>query len=193
MGQRSPVRARAVRRVVRRCSFNARAWSAASLAACGLAASVAACWRAQARNENRTLSQPSCGVCAGARGAGIRRCVTFLRLFPDPPLVLHQGILAASRAAHTMVSIRRAKVDDLWGMQQCNVSCLPENYQMKYFMYHILSWPELLYVGEDYNGKIVGYVLAKMCVPHRPAACCQSCCLSLLALTCHRSRLPVPP
>jgi ribosomal protein S18 acetylase RimI-like enzyme len=92
-----------------------------------------------------------------------------------------------------MVSIRRAKVDDLWGMQQCNVSCLPENYQMKYFMYHILSWPELLYVGEDYNGKIVGYVLAKMCVHHRPAACCQSICQSLRALTCHCSPLPLPP
>jgi len=29
-------------------------------------------------------------------------------------------------------------------------------------MYHILSWPQLLYVAEDYNGRIVGYVLAKM-------------------------------
>ena len=29
-------------------------------------------------------------------------------------------------------------------------------------MYHILSWPQLLYVAEDYSGKIVGYVLAKM-------------------------------
>ena len=28
-------------------------------------------------------------------------------------------------------------------------------------MYHILSWPQLLYVAED-QGKIVGYVLAKM-------------------------------
>ena len=41
---------------------------------------------------------------------------------------------------------------------------LPENYQQKYYMYHILSWPQLLYVGEDADGKIVGYVLAKMCV-----------------------------
>ena len=29
-------------------------------------------------------------------------------------------------------------------------------------MYHILSWPQLLHVAEDYNGKVVGYVLAKM-------------------------------
>jgi peptide alpha-N-acetyltransferase len=33
---------------------------------------------------------------------------------------------------------------------------------MKYYLYHILSWPQLLYVAEDYNGRIVGYVLAKM-------------------------------
>ena len=33
---------------------------------------------------------------------------------------------------------------------------------MKYYFYHLLSWPQLLYVAEDYDGKIVGYVLAKM-------------------------------
>ena len=33
---------------------------------------------------------------------------------------------------------------------------------LQYYFYHILSWPQLLYVAEDYNGKIVGYVLAKM-------------------------------
>ena len=48
--------------------------------------------------------------------------------------------------------------------QACNLMCLPENYQMKYYFYHILSWPQLLYVCEDFDGKIVGYVLAKMYV-----------------------------
>lgn len=47
-------------------------------------------------------------------------------------------------------------------MQRCNLLCLPENYQLKYYFYHILSWPQLLYVAEEYNGKIVGYVLAKL-------------------------------
>ena len=117
-----------------------------------------------------------------------------------------------------MVSIRNATVDDLFQMQHCNLSCLPENYQvacyprnpygpqhadatrlilpaplpqMKYYFYHILSWPQLLvhaafarrmksldavpscdhtvrrllwwqYVAEDSKKKIVGYVLAKM-------------------------------
>lgn len=61
-----------------------------------------------------------------------------------------------------MVNIRRATVEDLLEMQACNLECLPENYQMKYYFYHILSWPQLLYVAEDSNKKIVGYVLAKM-------------------------------
>jgi len=34
--------------------------------------------------------------------------------------------------------------------------------QMKYYFYHLLSWPQLLWVAEDFDGKIVGYVLAKM-------------------------------
>jgi len=60
------------------------------------------------------------------------------------------------------VSIRNATVDDLFQMQHCNLSCLPENYQMKYYFYHSLSWPQLLYVAQDSKKKIVGYVLAKM-------------------------------
>ena len=61
-----------------------------------------------------------------------------------------------------MVSIRMAEVTDLIEMQQCNLWCLPENYQMKYYFYHLLSWPQLLWVAEDFDGRIVGYVLAKM-------------------------------
>jgi len=62
----------------------------------------------------------------------------------------------------TMVSIRQATVQDLLQIQTTNLWCLPENYQMKYYFYHLLSWPQLLWVAEDFDGKIVGYVLAKM-------------------------------
>jgi len=61
-----------------------------------------------------------------------------------------------------MVSIRPATIDDLPGMQACNLCCLPENYQMKYYFYHMLSWPQLPHCAVDYTGKICGYVLAKM-------------------------------
>eukprot|EP00440_Ansanella_granifera_P045491 gb/GFBE01049285.1/.p1 GENE.gb/GFBE01049285.1/~~gb/GFBE01049285.1/.p1 ORF type:complete len:222 (+),score=96.58 gb/GFBE01049285.1/:1-666(+) len=61
-----------------------------------------------------------------------------------------------------MVSIRPATIDDLPGMQACNLCCLPENYQMKYYLYHALSWPQLPQVAVDGQNRIVGYVLAKM-------------------------------
>jgi hypothetical protein len=84
-----------------------------------------------------------------------------------------------------MVCIRRATVEDLLEMQNANLFCLPENYQvrtaarprivsgpcsaaanatlravlsatashtaraqMKYYLYHALTWPQLLYVAE---------------------------------------------
>ncbi|KAK6120809.1 hypothetical protein DH2020_045454 [Rehmannia glutinosa] len=82
-----------------------------------------------------------------------------------------------------MVCIRKATVDDLLAMQECNLFCLPENYQMKYYFYHILSWPQLLYVAEDYNGKIVGYVLAKM---EEETTECHGHITSLAVLRTHR-------
>jgi len=31
-------------------------------------------------------------------------------------------------------------------------------------MYHLMTWPQISFVAEDSKGRIVGYVLAKMCV-----------------------------
>jgi N-alpha-acetyltransferase 10/11 len=33
---------------------------------------------------------------------------------------------------------------------------------MKYYMYHYLSWPQLIYVAETPKKRVVGYTLAKM-------------------------------
>eukprot|EP00818_Percolomonas_sp_WS_P006039 CAMPEP_0117436460 /NCGR_PEP_ID=MMETSP0759-20121206/1018_1 /TAXON_ID=63605 /ORGANISM="Percolomonas cosmopolitus, Strain WS" /LENGTH=205 /DNA_ID=CAMNT_0005228059 /DNA_START=37 /DNA_END=654 /DNA_ORIENTATION=+ len=60
------------------------------------------------------------------------------------------------------MNIRRATTADLMQMQHSNLTCLPENYHMKYYLYHALTWPECLYVCEDRAGHIVGYVLSKM-------------------------------
>ncbi|XP_004613724.2 LOW QUALITY PROTEIN: N-alpha-acetyltransferase 10-like [Sorex araneus] len=60
------------------------------------------------------------------------------------------------------MNIRSAQPDDLLNMQHCNLLCLPENYQMKDYFCHGLSWPQLSYVAEDEDGHIVGYILAKM-------------------------------
>ena len=43
-----------------------------------------------------------------------------------------------------MLSVREATVFDLLNMQQTNLWCLPENYNLKYYFYHVLSWPQLL-------------------------------------------------
>jgi N-alpha-acetyltransferase 10/11 len=37
------------------------------------------------------------------------------------------------------MNIRRAKVEDLFLMQHTNLSCLPENYQLKYYFILILK------------------------------------------------------
>ncbi|CAD6199420.1 unnamed protein product [Caenorhabditis auriculariae] len=60
------------------------------------------------------------------------------------------------------MNIRCARVEDLMSMQHANLMSLPENYQMKYYFYHALSWPQLSYIAEDHKGNVVGYVLAKM-------------------------------
>ncbi|EST06044.1 GNAT domain protein [Kalmanozyma brasiliensis GHG001] len=60
------------------------------------------------------------------------------------------------------MNIREATIDDLLGMQNCNLHNLPENYTLRYYLYHALTWPQLSYVAEDEKGRIVGYILGKM-------------------------------
>ena len=60
-------------------------------------------------------------------------------------------------------------------IQTCNITNLPENYFLKYYLYHALTWPQLSFVAvvcspstKQKHGlpggypKVVGYVLAKM-------------------------------
>lgn len=61
-----------------------------------------------------------------------------------------------------MVSIRKAKLEDMIGMQNCNLWCLPENYTSKFYLYHFVSWEQVLFIAEDQRGKVVGYVMAKI-------------------------------
>ncbi|KAG5420868.1 ARD1 [Candida metapsilosis] len=67
------------------------------------------------------------------------------------------------------ITIRQATIEDVQAMQNANLHNLPENYQLKYYMYHILSWPQASFVAttstmnsEDKEEKVVGYVLGKM-------------------------------
>ncbi|EPE29332.1 Acyl-CoA N-acyltransferases (Nat) [Glarea lozoyensis ATCC 20868] len=69
------------------------------------------------------------------------------------------------------MDIRLLKPSDIPHVQHANITNLPENYFMKYYLYHALSWPQLSYVAVDVSRpkkspydypRIVGYVLAKM-------------------------------
>ncbi|KAF9482765.1 acyl-CoA N-acyltransferase [Pholiota conissans] len=63
------------------------------------------------------------------------------------------------------MNVRLAKVEDLMGMQACNLQNLPENYMMRFWLYHSMTWPQISFVAEDHKGRIVGYVLAKIDEP----------------------------
>lgn len=69
------------------------------------------------------------------------------------------------------MDIRLLHPSDIPLIQHANLENLPENYFLKYYLYHALSWPQLSYVAVDVSrpkktpydySKIVGYVLAKM-------------------------------
>ncbi|KAL3963269.1 N-acetyltransferase complex ARD1 subunit [Purpureocillium lilacinum] len=69
------------------------------------------------------------------------------------------------------MDIRLLTSADLPLIQHANLENLPENYFLKYYLYHALSWPQLSFVAVDASRpraspyeypKIVGYVLAKM-------------------------------
>ena len=58
--------------------------------------------------------------------------------------------------------MRRIDADSLALVQKCNIVCLPENYNQKYYDYHYLTWPQLSYMAQNHKGEVVGYVLAKL-------------------------------
>lgn len=66
------------------------------------------------------------------------------------------------------VSSYPSHISLLPSIQQCNLTNLPENYFLKYYMYHALTWPHLSFVAVVRSSKptpypkVVGYVLAKM-------------------------------
>ena len=82
-------------------------------------------------------------------------------IFCSPELQFVCSLLINGWMSPTLLHFDTFQTEDLMNMQHCNLLCLPENYQMKYYMYHGLSWPQLSFVAEDSRGEIVGYVLVR--------------------------------
>ena len=59
------------------------------------------------------------------------------------------------------VDYRPIRAADIPDIQDCNLKCLPENYQFKYYLYHYISWPRCSWVA-IVKEKVVGYVLCKI-------------------------------
>merc|ERR1712000_115382 len=85
-------------------------------------------------------------------------------LHPSP-----HTLALARRATPAVMDIRILTNADLPLIQHANLENLPENYFLKYYLYHSLSWPQLSFVAVDVSRpkkgpydypKIVGYVLA---------------------------------
>lgn len=89
----------------------------------------------------------------------------------------HNHIAAYHNPTHpilcstVVMDIRLMTAADIPHVQHANITNLPENYFMKYYLYHALSWPQLSFVAVDVSRpqktpydhpRIVGYVLAKM-------------------------------
>lgn len=55
------------------------------------------------------------------------------------------------------ITIRQATIGDIQAMQNANLHNLPENYQLKYYMYHILSWPQASFVATTYDNIPLAY------------------------------------
>ena len=93
---------------------------------------------------------------------------------PPPSSFPNASFISALSQFPTTVStmdIRPLLPSDIPHVQSTNLTNLPENYFLKYYLYHALSWPQLSYVAVDVSRppkspydppKIVGYVLAKM-------------------------------
>ena len=71
-------------------------------------------------------------------------------------------------------------------MQHCNLRNLPENYTFRYYIYHALAWPQILFVAEADNGNIVGYVMAKLDEDEKKSKKIEAHITSLSVLRTHR-------
>ncbi|AFZ81009.1 N-acetyltransferase, putative [Theileria equi strain WA] len=61
-----------------------------------------------------------------------------------------------------MIYVRRCSIYDLVSLSDCNLVNVIENYQMKYYFYHLLSWPHLTNIATNNRGRVCGYSMSKL-------------------------------
>ena len=93
----------------------------------------------------------------------------------EPQVSRHPTVYSA-QSAFKMVDIvplssYPSHLSLLPSIQTCNITNLPENYFLKYYLYHAMTWPQLSFVAivrpdgknaSSQHPKVVGYVLAKL-------------------------------
>ncbi|KAI9718187.1 MAG: N-terminal acetyltransferase [Chrysothrix sp. TS-e1954] len=61
-----------------------------------------------------------------------------------------------------MSSLRSMDPDDLLNFTDCNLDPLTETYGIGFYLEYLGTWPHLCYVMESHDGRIEGYILAKV-------------------------------
>ncbi len=63
------------------------------------------------------------------------------------------------------IYVRKATLKDIPAVIEINRKCLPENYSVDYFYYHLNEYPELFFVGvveKDLKVEIAGYSMSRI-------------------------------
>ncbi|KAF9234746.1 acyl-CoA N-acyltransferase [Melanogaster broomeanus] len=55
-----------------------------------------------------------------------------------------------------------SQAKDLVNIITCNIHNLPENYPMRFWAYSSVMWPDVSFLAEDEDGKLVGFVLCSI-------------------------------
>ncbi|CAG8109378.1 unnamed protein product [Penicillium nalgiovense] len=133
-----------------------------------------------AQMNNVTYDRKCCGKTSGAlREVSVAGMSTVLLVAVGVQMVISRK--TAKMVDIVPLSSYPSYIDLLPSIQTCNITNLPENYFLKYYLYHALTWPQLSFVAVvrprgGYKSsstaiagnvageypKVVGYVLAKM-------------------------------
>ena len=53
------------------------------------------------------------------------------------------GTRGLARLVRSCLTRLCSQMHDMIAIQACNLACLPENYNLRYFLYHLIAWPQV--------------------------------------------------